>query len=547
MRGLSCFVTIIPVLLGLACTESREPAVKRLEMDAEALYQGYRAEKVRLDKQAGAVVLDSKKTGDQPAGRLETDVLDPFDPANRLVGPGILPSKVEISCTARVPQGTRVELSASFGNRYFSEEGWSEWLPLEGLSHSFSRPPGRYVRVRLVLSSGDPEVSPQVESLRLTAAYPFADRPEHGSLELALYDNQDIVLSPVTFEYERPDQPVIRDFVLRNGLAGVVAACETELDTLSAVNHWVARVRNTRHGNFANRDYPWDLGLIVSCDEAGKPSIEGHCMSYSIALISALTGLGFHARHWADQGFRFADHEVVEVWSDSFRKWIYLDPSLDHYYTGKDTGEPLSLLELHRVFVDTFFRDGETIRLPMDTQRERVKEIGGRNVPLVYVSGGYAYGKPNPDYDWGWYHGYLAAGFLRLTTRNNFHSRPEPRFPYFGQGVQDFDRFLSWSDEKTPVAEKITRYSDRQRDFYWTLNQAGIKASLGQGNRLELEFGHSQPFFKRFLVSVDSAGLSGSGDGFGWDLHPGENKLTVLPESEWGRRGIPSRLEVVLH
>jgi len=535
---------ILLTLICSGCGGGRVDIERRLELNAKKLFNSYETVNVRLDQLQDAVVLDSKKIRGEPQGWIETDVIDLFDPENRLIGPGLAQARIEVACRAETPEGTVVELSYSLGDRFFSSEGWSEWKPLQGLARTIESPESRYLKLRIGLGSADPGRSPAVFGLSLGAAYRLAREFSDRRPEIIRYDNPKIVRSPVEFGYERADQPAIKDFLERNGVRGLVSGCRSELDTLVTLLHWVARIPNTRHGRFSGRDYPWDIGEMVEYDAQGRPSIEGHCMSYAVVFISAATGLGFTARHWADQGFRFADHEVVEVWCNSLGRWVYFDPSLDHYYADKASGRPLSILDLHRVFVGTFFKEGETLRMPMDQQRIRVKQVGGKNVPIEYVSGDYSYGKPNPDYDWGWFHGYLACGFLRLTTRNDFHSRKEPWFPHFGQGVHDFDSFLSWSDEKTPVAGGITRFSERERDFYWTLNQAGIKAARAGESTLELELGHSMPFFKEFLVSVDGGGFGRAGELFSWALHQGENAVVVRPVNEWGLTGIPAALVV---
>jgi hypothetical protein len=270
-------------------------------------------------------------------------------------------------------------------------------------------------------------------------------------------------------------------------------------------------------------------------------------MSYAAVLISALTGLGYYARHWAIQGFRFMDHEVVEVWSNELKKWIYLDPSLDQYYTDPQTNEPLSLLEMHRIFVNTFFRDGETLHMPMDQQRERIKKMGGQNAPIRCVDQGYHYGTYTTDYDWGWFHGYLAAGFLRLTMRNNFHSLPAPPFLYFGDGIEDDHGFPHWTDENPPLkTDRIKLFSDREQDFYWTLNQATFKAIRVSDHTLELEFDNSQPFFHHYIVTVNNKPYPITECVYSWNLHPGENTLTVTPQNEWGDCGLSSQLSITL-
>ena len=535
-------------LFTAGCGEQNRKVVSEnvVDLDAAALYsQSYQVERIRFESESGAVVLDPRKIrGGKFRGFVLTDVIDPIDRLDDCIVPDVLPENVTISCETEVPEGTRVNLYVRSGNSYFHSDDWGVWQRAESFVRQSNAPGTRYFQVRVELESDNPDDSPRVKGLKLLASYRVDLENPMESGQRARIKNQRIVRSPVAFGYERPDQAEIAQLVERNRLGELVSDCSSELDTILTINHWVASTRNTRHQMFGEKDYPWDLDKIVSYDSKGRASIEGHCMSYAVVCISALNGLGFHARHWCDEGFRFAGHEVVEVWSNSMGKWIYLDPSLDHYYRDKSTGEPLNILELLRVWADTFLRDGETLRLPMDKQRVRVKQIGGKNVPIEFVHRGYGYGKPLENYNWGWFHGYNAAGFMRLTTRNNFHSVKEPWFPYFGKGVHNYDSFLSWTDEKTPLSDIITLFSDRERDFYWTLDQAAIKARQTRQGVIELEFGHSMPFFRRFLVSSDGGPFHESQAKFIWNTHPGDNTLTVIPENEYGRLGVGSTIKL---
>jgi hypothetical protein len=205
---------------------------------------------------------------------------------------------------------------------------------------------------------------------------------------------------------------------------------------------------------------------------------------------------------------------------------------------------PLSLLEIHNIVNSAFIPDGRDWLIPMDALAARVKNVGGKT-PIVCVDQGWHYGASAPaDYDWGWYHGYLAAGFLRLTPRNDFHSRREPWFPHFGEG-QDFDAFVSYVDGKTPPFSQAVKYfSGRVRDFWYTMNQASIKATRIGEAAVDLEFGNSQPFFRRYRVSHDGAPPIPASSSYRWTLRPGTNTLVVSPEDEWGHVGIASSIRV---
>jgi hypothetical protein len=273
-------------------------------------------------------------------------------------------------------------------------------------------------------------------------------------------------------------------------------------------------------------------------------------MSYAEALITGLTGLGYYARHWAMEGYGSGgptlpnDHEVVEVWSNKYKKWVYQDPSLDTYYADPNTHTPLSILEMHNIFVTTFLNPGQTL-FDWDSLDAHIWSIGGQNAPIECHDGQYHYGDYDPGYDWGSEHGYTTTGFMRLTERNNFHSQHDPFYPYFGMGL-DYNWYHSWTDAYAPpYNSSITLFSSRVRDFYYTLNQASIKAKRTSETALTLEFGSSQPFFKQFALSVDGgATVTQTGSAYTWTLHAGTNTILVNTEDNWGGCGLSSTLSV---
>ena len=91
-----------------------------------------------------------------------------------------------------------------------------------------------------------------------------------------------------------------------------------------------------------------------------------------------------------------------------------------------------------------------------------------------------------PDnYDWGWSHGYLAAGFVQMTPRNDFHSKPDKVSKRFEHGP-GYDGYPFWVDAKTPPGRGINNWYTRLRDFYWTMDQASFKLKR-TGEDLTLE------------------------------------------------------------
>ncbi|MDA0709696.1 MAG: hypothetical protein O3B73_05735 [bacterium] len=510
-------------------------SISSVILNASLLYNALLAQHVTL--QGDQVLLDLRNTDAAVHGMLITDPIAPSD--QHLVDDFTVVRWV-IQTHADIPDGTGLQLFARTGSSFFTERGWTDWTPI-GLAHTLSSPPGRYLQLKILFTTSDRALSPRLHAVHIQAE----TDPIHfdRSLEVTDVTNDVLIRSPFEFAYERQDEPAIRAFVEAHDLRALIGAETTDIARFSAVTHFVAQLPNTRHDMWREA-YPWTLDELL-VQEAGHPAVKGHCMSYASVLISSLTGLGYYARHWAVEGFRHMNHEVVEVWSDELGKWIYLDPSLDQHYSDPKTGQPLSLLEIHHIFAKTFFKEGETLFMPMAQQLARVQSVGGKNAPIVCHDLGFHYGVPTSDYDWGWLHGYLAAGFLRLTTRNNFHSQPEPAFAFFGEGNEDDHGFPSWVDARTPPrTDRIRIFSGRERDFYWTLNQAVFKATRTAENAIELELSQSQPFFSHYRLTANGETRTLTANTCSLPLIKGDQIFSVAPVDRWGKEGRASMLAI---
>jgi hypothetical protein len=536
------FATFCLVLAMSSFFLSAPPAgLQTLTLTAGDLFNGARAERVVLSSDGRLVTLDIRNMQGNLAGVIETDPLDLYDPVNAGIGIPNPPLSYSVKVNSRTPTGTVAELSYRAGSSFFTGTGWSGWAKANGLELTIDRPKVRYLQLRLDLRARDREQLPAVAQVVVTAN--FGNGPGYQrNLKPVWFDNERIIRSAYHFEWERPDNPSIRRFMESSGYADSFSRGRTEFEKMTLLSRAVAATPNDRSSMW-DTNYPWDVSKLHFVKD-GRKMIEGHCLSYAVVLVSAMTGVNQYARHWAVRGFREMDHEVVEAWSNELKKWIYLDPSLSQHYLDPRTKMPLSLLEMHDIINRAFIPDGRDWLMPMDALAARIKAVGGKT-PIICVDQGWHYGERAPaDYDWGWFHGYLAAGFLRLTPRNNFHSKKEPWFPHFGEG-QSFDAFVSYVDEKTPpFSPEVKHFSSRMRDFWFTLNQASIKAARSADGTVDLEFGNSQPFFKRYRVSLNGAPSAPAESPYRWILRPGANVLAVTPEDEWGNKGISSSIRV---
>lgn len=476
------------------------------------------------------------------AGSVISPVLD----VETLAEPAVLPrpivaDSVSFKVEADVPPGASFRLLLRSGSTRFPRaETWSQWTTLAPEQMAAAPLGGRFFQFQLELKTADPLVSPRLFALDLQSAWRAA--PASG-VYLTRSDNQQIVESPIPFAYEAADLPALKRFRERHKLDAVVAGAQTEFEIILRLRHWVAQQRNEREQ--FRTEYPaWDADDILRQTSQGQCLI-GHCMQYSLVFLQACRAFGIQGRHFTIDGFRDMGHEIAEVWSRDFRKWVYMDASLDCHYFDKETGTPLNLLELHRVFVETFYREGETLLNVSPAEiSARVRAVG-KHVPIDCVEGGFSYGTPKASHAWWWEHGYLAAGFLRMTPRNNFLSALAPLPLNQGNGGRDWDGFISWEDSRTPRMAVHTNHTDKDRDLYWTLNQAQIALDYSDASSaLQVELKNSMPFFRKFFARINDGEWQEVSSSFAWKLIVGTNRLEVKPVDRMGREGIISWVEV---
>jgi hypothetical protein len=518
-----------------------------VSLNVADLHAGFEARKVVLEGERLALDPRVFRFGAERRGVVATDPVD-LGPSEGLIGLPATVRSVAIEVQADVPEGAAVTLEARSGVNPLDTAQWSPWQRLDGLKATVEPLAGRCLQVRVTLTASSAE---RVPALRRLVLLPTVrpGRAWRGTLEVAEQKIRRIVRSPIEFHYERPDQEQIVRFRKLARLDAVVAGARDDFEKLVKLMHWVGSctddrtTRRERNG----RVYTWDIARVFTIED-GTPTVHGHCMSYAEVMVSAAVALGYvGARHMAICGFREASHEVCDIWVPSLGKWVYFDPSLTQTYFDKATHSPLNLIEMHTVVADTFLRGGEDMhwwrQRGSQATRDRVRGIGGQK-PIGCRTGPWHYGKPaKPDYDWGFYHGYLAAGFVQMTPRNDFQSHPEA-VPRQFEHYPGYAGYPFWVDAKTPPTRGGHNWYTRHRDFYWTLDQAGLRLVQADEGELRVELGHSMPFFKSYRIRADGRAVGEAGSPFIWRLKPGRNHLAVAPVDEFGKVGLASQVTV---
>lgn len=465
-------------------------------------------------------------------GWLATPVIDLWkgDSQDFIVRQHVL-RQVKFNLRADAPEGTTVEyyMRKGMDPGPFSDK-WSEYEllgkgPSLDLAIDGTRISRRFIQIRAVLSTVDPLVSPTVQSMSISASLdePFPV-PLHKNIVVLETDNPQIKYSSVPWEWEPWDRPEFGELRTRENLDHVVDGSLTEFDAqVRLLDYATKRWRWVS----PQPEYPgWDALSIA--DRIDKLGGGGMCIQFNLFLGGMCIAYGYQTRL-----VNIVGHEVCEVWNDEFGKWIYLDASLvNHYAYDPATAEPLSMLDLHKLYTDYYFPDR-----PIDWMNDftGTQAYEPEKQPVKRGTIG--------DHPLASHNGFNHAAFMRMMPRNNYYEKPYPRPLTHGDSQWPWDGYINWYDSKTPPKRQYTSHTDRPRDMWPDLNRVHVDATQGFGNdRLFLRFETYTPNFSHFEVNHNDAGWVKVSDHWTWFLGSGRNELRVRAVSKLGVKGHPSRI-----
>lgn len=444
---------------------------------------------------------------------------------------------VRLFCEADVPKGTSITWQARYGPSPDPlAEYWSEYRTVGGgaeLSAVLGNPGCRYFQWKAILKTTNPQLTPVVRTVTVERDITRLDRLPDNIYVLEI-ENPEILYSSLYGAYERWDEPKLKELREREKLDDVVADSRTQFemmvmlcDYVSKRWVWVSPIPQ----------YPaWDAIEIL--DRIDKEGGGGMCIHFSIVLIQAFEAYGIQARLQNCVG-----HEVVEAWSDDYGKWVFFDPMQDSniYNYSKKNGEPLSFKELHDIYLDLFYPDR-----PIDWSSD----------PMIYrkIPPDAPVGAGTLDKNWPRSEtseeiilGLSNAAWARMMPRNDWMENHNPSPIAHGDSPYPWTGYINWYDERTPRMHQHKNYTDREADYWPTLNLVKIYAITGPENdRLFLRFTTFTPNFDTYLVEIDEGEWIHSTEYFPWVLHSGINKLRVRVRNKSGDLGKPSLIKINL-
>ena len=383
-------------------------------------------------------------------------------------------------------------------------EGWTDWQEL-GSDGMLEKPAGRYVQVRVLLQTNNPLSSPQLKEVVVQSeATSSSDWIEH--LKVVESHNEQIVRTSIPFEYEPFDHPRLKELREHYRLDDVSAGASSEFDLIKQLAAWSA-TRWAKLSHLGEAYPPWDALEILKPHRDGTP-VGGFCQQYNIVLLQACESFGLVGRVVSLGPGNFADkirsgHEVVEIWSNDFQKWVYIDGNYAWFIADAESDTPLSLMELRQRQLAAFREERyRPVRL------ERIVDTG-----QVWESL-----KSHP-----------AFVDLRLVPRSNFLQTKSP-LP-LNQGMRGWfwTGHHVWTDEQSPALPLYANRVSHVTNWQWTLNQCYTLEATEKPGSVLVHLETETPDFATFLARIDGAEMTPVRSGFEWKLHRGTNRLNVRP------------------
>ena len=440
------------------------------------------------------------------------------------------PLRVSVS---PAPDNRSVMLRARSGTAYVpDQETWSEWLPLDR-DGMLKAPRGRFVQVEVTFGAADPLVTPKVSEIKLITE-PRLATDWTKAVKFIDVHNEEIVRTSIPFRYEPFTEPKLKELRARYRLDDVVKGAKTDLEIITRLAAWSSRQWKWAEWHLDQYYPPWDALEILKKLPDGKP-VGGFCQQYNVVFLQAAESFGFVGRDISIDSGRLGrpttvGHEAIEIWSNQFRKWIWVDGMMAYYAVDDATGVPLSLSEI---------RQRQLLLLHGHAAKPtRIVHIVDTKMPETPVWLKRASEWHGLDVD-------MSFAELRLIPRSNFLEQKWPLPLDNGKAGWTWNGFEVWTDADVPAELLHPNLITRHGNFEWTLNQAHfVLEPTSTPDEFRVHLDTVTPGFESFHAKIDEKEESPVTAVFTWKLHTGRNQLKVWPRNNAGRDGIASWVDL---
>ncbi len=483
-----------------------------------------------------------------PTGTYISPVLDLAQDRNDSIKRLLDIKECRLTWDIDIPDGTRALIKMRLGsNPVPGTDAWDDFHAVDGLSAVLTNPGKRYLQFVIEFSSENPLATPSLKGFTVQTSAEDAAPVSNVFMRMVEFNNGRVLRPSIDFIHE--DFEKMKDFRTRFELDKLVEGCATEFERQLRLLRFAYEIPIERFD-----PYNWDYHNVpvLMRDEDGaivrQKNYEGrrrdhHCLFSNFTLMGACIAMGYPARYvnLQTEGRQHA-HEVMEVWSNDFNKWVFLDATRDNYIYDPETGIPLSLTEINERLAEIVPRPA-TWRYPIWWQIP--DETEAYRVKVAYREGTNRYSIK--DVDQG-PHILFLKGQLHQVIRNDFASRPE-LVPWRVSGHWGGNQFYGFYSDIFPRKREYGINTNRIQDFNFTLNQAELTMSeTGLPGVIRVDVDTETPCFETFLVCMDDgAWKKNQGSSFDWQLHEGINRVRVRVQNTAGALGPVSFVSVMMN
>jgi len=448
------------------------------------------------------------------------------------------------------------------GNSHAPEAGdWTDWkiikngnLPID-LNH-------RFIQIEFSFESQSGTISPGIQGLRLNTKWRTSDISDN--LFVSEVKNNPLVRSSFEFKHENPAFPALQEFRKQFQLDKIVEGSKTEWDKIKRLRAWVAGSWDWFLPNPELDDLlSWDARKILSPVDKSLNLTKkgGNCLHYAIVFAQACQSFGIPARIVNTNYAIWGGHELVEIWSREFEKWIMVDPNFDSMFYDKKSGIPLNIRELHQVFLETYYPGKEVIDRDSwsfedrDRRSEKIDpeklpiqmEVGGnansRKINKDYVWWKYVFNESNPGYSGGY--GFYNTAEVRWLPRSNWLSQEMPLPVTHGRTHWGWDGYYAWTDQQTPETPEHRYFVRRDKDMNTELFSVDFSAVKVSEGLLKINMVTDTPGFKHFEITINGSTIKEDKSSVSVNLTSGINTISIRSIDVLGNQGSTSMLKVI--
>lgn len=454
-------------------------------------------------------------------------------------------NRVRLTWDIGLHEGTVAAVSMRIGKSPAQESSeWTVWEDVSGSEARLDNPAGRYVQFRVRFATDNPLATPILRGVMVKTE---GEREQSGaSIRLVSAENGCVVRTSEPFAWE--DFEALAKYREMFELDEVVADALSEFEAQLRLMRWAYEIP------IKGLDpYSWDYYDLPVLHRGENGEIElqkdyegrrrdGHCLNCNLTLIAACVSMGYPAR-WVNISTKHTyGHEVAEVWSNEYDKWVMLDATRDYYMYDPATGIPLNLVEISDRLAAVMPRPA-TWDYPI--QWSIPNDSTFYDVDVAYREGDNRF--TITDVNQG-PHLLRLMGHLQMPLRNDFASRHTP-VPWRLSSNWGGDGFYCWYGEMFPRKYEYARHTNRPQDFTPPFNQAEVTVSATDDpGVLRVDIDTVTPGFECFEVSADGSAVEEvDGPTTTWRLHEGLNRLMVRARNTMGVTGPPATIEVAVN